>query len=345
MTSETTATVLVTGGNGYLGRWCVRHLLDSGYSVRTTVRSASKIPVLRSLFEGSERLSVYAADLRSDDGWKEAVTGCDYVLHVASPIPPREPKDPDELIVPARDGTLRVLRASFDGGVRRVVVTSSSGAVRNPGTGSSARPLTETDWADPGNPKLAAYNRSKLLAERAAWEYADDKGERKRLTVVNPGAIIGPLLGDHRPYSLQTIERLLAGSVPAIPRLGFGFVDVRDAADLHVRAMTSPEAAGQRFLGAGPFVWMADVATVLREELGARASRVPRRIAPDPLIRLLARFDRSIRPVVSELGQEYCYSTDKARRILSWTQRPARQSILDCARSILDQPAPDRARA
>jgi dihydroflavonol-4-reductase len=340
MNSGTSGTVLVTGGSGYLGRWCVRQLLDSGYPVRTTVRSASKIPALRTLFGDSQALSVYAGDLLHDDGWKEAVTGCDYVLHVASPIPPREPEHPDELIVPARDGTLRVLRASFDGGVRRVVVTSSSGAVRNPGTGSPARPLTETDWADPGNPKLGAYPRSKTLAERAAWEYADDHGERDRLTVVNPGTIIGPLLGDHRPYSLQTIDRLLAGSVPAVPRLGFGFVDVRDIADLHVRAMTTPEAAGQRFLAAGPFMWLADVATLLREELGARASRVPRRVAPDALVRLLARFDRSLRPVLGELGQEYAYSTDKARQVLNWEQRPARQSILDCARSILDQPAP-----
>lgn len=160
-------------------------------------------------------------------------------------------------------------------------------------------PLTETDWADPGNPKLSAYARSKLIAERAAWDYAERTAETGRLTVVNPGAIIGPLLGGHRSYSLQTVDRMLAGSVPAIPRLGFAFADVRDVADLHLRAMSSPEAAGQRFLGTGPSLWLAHVAAVLRQELGPRASRVPRRVAPDALVRLIARFDRSLRPVMA----------------------------------------------
>jgi dihydroflavonol-4-reductase len=329
-------TVLVTGGSGYLGRWCIRQLLEAGYLVRTTVRDASRIPDLRSHLGGPDRLPVVTADLRADDGWKRAVTGCDYVLHVASPFPPAQPKDPEELIVPARDGTLRVLKAALDAGVRRVVVTSSSAAVRNLGTPGAGRPLTETDWADPGNPKLSPYALSKTLAEHAAWDYAEQAGAADKLAVINPGAIIGPLLGDHRSYSIQTVERLLTGSAPAIPRLGYAFVDVRDAADLHIRAMTSPRAAGQRFLGTGSFTWMADIVEILREELGSRAAKVPRRIAPDGLIRLFARFDQSLKPVIGELGQESHYSAAKARQLLGWTPRPVRESILDCATSILD---------
>jgi dihydroflavonol-4-reductase len=318
------ASVLVTGGSGYLGRWCIRQLLESGYPVRTTVREAARIPEVRAQFGVPDRLSIVTADLRSDDGWKKAVNGCDYELHVASPFPHDQPEDPDELIVPARDGTLRVLEAAFDAGAHRVVVTSSSAAVRNPGAPGSGRPLTEADWADPANPKLSPYARSKTLAERAAWAYAEQNNATGQLTVINPGAIIGPLLGDHRSYSIQTVERLLTGSAPAIPRLGYAFVDVRDVADLHIRAMTNPRAAGQRFLGTGPFTWMADIAAVLREGLGARAAQVPKRIAPNALVRLIARFDQSLKPVVGELGPETRYSAEKAERMLGWSPRPDR---------------------
>jgi len=334
------ASVLVTGGSGYLARWCIRGLLDRGCTVRTTVRSRSGEAGLRSLFpaaEGGQRLRVFAADLLCDDGWKEAADGCDYVLHTASPFPPRQPENQDDLIIPARDGTLRVLRAALGSGVRRVVVTSSTAAVRNVGGPPPQRPLTEEDWADPGNQKMGPYARSKTIAERSAWEYAASAGAADRLTVVNPSAIIGPLLGRRRSYSLDAVERVLDGALPALPRLGFALVDVRDVAELHIRAMTAPAAAGQRLLGAGPFLWLADVAAILREELGAQASKVPTRRAPNALVRLISIFDPSVRPVVSELGQRSDYSTEKARTLLGWTPRPVRDSVLDCARSILDQ--------
>jgi len=334
------ATVLVTGGSGYLARWCIGGLLDRGFTVRTTVRNRSSEASLRSLFptaEGSGRLRVFAADLLRDDGWKEAADGCEYVLHVASPFPPREPKNPDDLIIPARDGTLRVLELAVASGARRVVVTSSTAAVRNVGGPPSQRPLTEEDWADPGNRKMGPYGRSKTIAERSAWDYADRVDATDRLTVVNPSAIIGPLLGRRRSFSLQTVERVLDGDLPALPRLGFALVDVRDVADLHIRAMTAPAAAGQRLLGAGPFLWLADIAAILREELGAQASKVPTRRAPNALVRVISTFDPSVRPVLNELGQRSDYSTDKARTLLGWTPRPVRESVLDCARSILGQ--------
>ena len=333
-------TVLVTGGSGYLARWCIRGLLGRGFTVETTVRSLSSEAGLRSLFPaagGGERLRVFAADLLSDDGWKEAADGCDYVLHTASPFPPQQPKNPDDLIIPARDGTLRVLKVAFGSGVRRVVVTSSTAAVRNVGGLSSQRPLTEEDWADPGNQKMGPYARSKAIAERSAWDYAASANAADRLTVVNPSAIIGPLLGRRRSYSLDAVERVLDGAMPALPRLGFALVDVRDVADLHIRAMTAPSAAGQRLLGAGPFLWLADIAVILREELGAQASKVPTRRAPDALVRVISVFDPSVRPVLNELGQRSDYSTQKARTLLGWMPRPVRESVLDCARSILDQ--------
>jgi dihydroflavonol-4-reductase len=325
-TADVSAPVLVTGGTGYLARWCIRQLLDRGYTVHATVRDLSREAGLRSLFPAANgSLRIFAADLLRDDGWKEAADGCGHVLHVASPLPPNEPKNADELIVPARDGTLRVLQAAFAAGARRVVVTSSSSAVRNSGVPGPGRPLTEDDWADLANPKLSAY--------------AKNTGTTDRLAVVAPGAIIGPLLGADRSYSLQTVERLLDGDMPALPRLGFALIDVRDEADLHIRAMTAPEAAGQRFLGTGEFLWLSDVAAILRGELGSQASKVPTRRAPNALVRLIALFDQGIRPVLPDLGQRFDYSTQKARTLLGWTPRPTRDAILDCARGILAERA------
>jgi dihydroflavonol-4-reductase len=330
--------VLVTGGTGYLARWCIRLLLERGYEVHTTVRDWSAEPELRSLCAGvgaAERLRVFPADLRRDEGWQQAAATCDFVLHVASPFPSVQPKDPDDLIEPARDGTLRVLGAAYAAGVRRVVVTSSSAAVRNAGVPGPGRPLTEDDWASLDNRRLIPYARSKVIAERAAWDYAAATGNIERLSVVNPGAILGPLLGSRRSSSLQAVERLLDGAMPAIPRLGFAFSDVRDTADLHLRAMTAPAAAGQRFLGTGPFLWLGEVAAILRAELGAQATKVPARQAPDMLVRLVTRLDPRARSVAAELGRRTDYSTEKARALLGWVPRPARETVLDCARSIL----------
>ena len=208
-------------------------------------------------------------------------SGCDYVLHVASPFPPQQPKDPDELIVPARDGTLRVLGPSLDAGVERIVVTSSVAAISGSGKPVHGRPLDEQDWSDPDNPKLSPYARSKTIAERAAWDFMRERGATEKLATVNPGAIIGPVLSDDRSFSLQAIERLLKG-MPGVPRIGFSFVDVRDVADLEIRAMTAPEAGGKRFVAVQTFQWMADLAAVLRDRLGEAAAKVPTRTVPEP---------------------------------------------------------------
>jgi dihydroflavonol-4-reductase len=256
---------------------------------------------------------------------------------VASPFPPAQPKDPGDLVVPARNGTLRVLGACLAAGVRRVVLTSSTAAVRYGGDTVPTRPLTEEDWTDPVNPRLTPYALSKTLAERAAWSLMHGSEATDRLTVVNPGTILGPVMSRHRSYSLQAIQRMLGG-MPAVPRLGFSFVDVRDVAALHVAAMTAPDAAGERFLAAGPFLWLSEVAQILRDRLGAGAAKMPRRTIPNPIARAMARFDPELRSVVSELGQEVTYSAEKAASRLGWSPRPIEQTIIDCAHSLQHHP-------
>ena len=337
MSEDPGQTVLVTGGSGFLGSWCVIELLRRGYAVRTTVRSLSREPQVRaavgSEVDPADRLTVLAADLTSDEGWPEAVEGCDYVLHVASPFPPKQPKDPGELIVPAREGTLRVLRASLDAGVKRVVVTSSVAAIRL-SEGAASRPLHEGDWTDPDSPGLTPYVRSKTIAEQAAWGFVRERGEEDRLAVVNPGAIVGPVLNDDLSYSLQMVQRLLDG-IPGMPRLGFSLVDVRDVADLELRAMTAPEAGGERFIATTEFLWMADVGRVLRERLGEAASKVPTRTVPNLLVRGMALFDPEIRSVVGGLGKRTELSSAKARESLGWSPRPVEDTIADTGESLI----------
>jgi nucleoside-diphosphate-sugar epimerase len=336
-------TVLVTGGSGFLGGWCLVELLQRGYRVRTTVRGLGREAEVRasvgSQVEVGDRLAVFAADLNADRGWAEAIEGCDYVLHVASPFPPAQPKDPDELIVPARDGTLRVLKACLAAGVKRIVVTSSVAAVRNadPDANSSGRELTEADWTNPDNQQLTPYTRSKTIAERAAWDFMRAQGAEDRLVTVQPGAIVGPVLGKDRSYSLQAVERMLNGGMPGLPRLGFSFIDVRDVAALEVGAMSAAEAGGQRLIAAASFLWLSEVAAILREQLGPDARKVPRRKVPDVVVRILARFDPEIRSVAGELGQKTTYSIENAKRRVGWAPRPVEETIVDCARSLLGQ--------
>jgi dihydroflavonol-4-reductase len=337
--AEANGTVLVTGGTGFLGGWCVASLLQRGYDVRTTVRDVKREQAVRDAVaaagaQDGTRLTVHAADLTADAGWAEAVGGCRYVLHVASPFPPVQPKDPDELIVPARDGALRVLGAALDAGVERVVMTSSIAAIRSDRESSPSAPYTEADWTDGDDASRTPYVRSKTLAEQAAWEQARAAGMEDRLATINPGAIIGPALNDDHSYSLQAIQRLVEG-MPAAPRLGFTFVDVRDVADLHILAMTSPAAGGERFISTDEFLWMPDVAAILRERLGEAARKVPTRTAPNLLIRAMAIFDPSIRSVLGDLGKRSWFSSEKARSTLGWTPRPVADSIEDCARSLL----------
>ncbi|HEY8083366.1 MAG TPA: aldehyde reductase [Solirubrobacterales bacterium] len=343
MAAEEAKTVLVTGGSGFVGGWCLVDLLRRGYRVRTTVRDLSREPEVRVGVEGQvsadDRLEFIAADLGADEGWGAAVKGCDYVLHVASPFPAVQPKDPDELIVPAREGTLRVLRAALDAGASRVVITSSVAAVGG-STSHSSVPLTEQSWTDADNPKLTPYTRSKTIAERAAWDLVKERGEIEKLAAVNPGAILGPVLSDAHSFSLELIGRLLKG-IPGTPRLGYSIVDVRDVADLQIRVMTAPEAGGERFIAVGEFKWMAEVAEVLRRRLGEAAPKVPKRAVPDFVVRAMGLFDPSVRSIVGQLGRRVEMSSEKARDRLGWEPRATEETIVDCAQSMLDARSPD----
>lgn len=331
-----TDRVLVTGGTGFVAVHCLAQLLQQGYTARTTVRSLSREADVRGMLEqaGADHtaLEVVQADLLSDDGWAEAVAGCAYVLHVASPFPAQPPKDPDELVRPAREGTLRVLRAAHAAGVRRVVLTSSYAAI---GYGHhDDRLYDENDWTDPDGPHVFPYELSKTLAERAAWAYAEETG--LELTTVNPVVILGPALGPDSSTSLDIVVRLLTGKVPGLPRLTFGLVDVRDVADLHLRAMTSPAAAGERFLAtSAETTSMVEVAAALRT-LGHAARKVPRRTVPDIGVKLAAVFDKQVRLVVPSLGRRNRASNRKAVELLGWSPRSAEESVVDTARSLID---------
>jgi dihydroflavonol-4-reductase len=274
------------------------------------------------------------ADLNSDAGWDTAAIGAKYVLHVASPVPVSDPKNDDELIRPARDGTLRALKAARDAGVKRVVMTSSISAIIY-GRGVREKPFTEEDWTDETNRSdTSPYDRAKTIAERAAWAWLAAEGGGLELVTVNPGLVLGPVLGSDFSASIEAIKKLMDGSIPALPRFGFNVVDVRDIARLHVLAMTTPEAAGQRFIGSGDFYWMSDVAKMLKQGLGDKAKKVPSIPVPDFVARIVALFDPIVRGRLFELGKRRPVSSEKARRMLGWTPRPVTETVLDTARSL-----------
>ena len=331
--------VLVTGGSGYIAGYCIAQLLKDGWQVRTTVRSLSREPDVRGTLAKiagvGGALSFVAADLNSDAGWPEAVRGCAYVLHVASPLPAGNPKSDDELVRPARDGALRVLRAARDAGVKRVVMTASTAAVAY-GHGGRTTPFTEADWSDETNlADSSAYERSKTIAERAAWDWLKREGHALELVTINPGAVLGPVLGPDFSASIEIVRRLMDGSLPGLPRFGWPLVDVRDIADLHIRAMMHPKAAGQRYIGAGPFYWMSDVARVLRARVPAASRRVPKRNLPNWLVRLSASFDPLVRSRLFELDKQRPVSSDKARAQLGWTPRSNDDAIAAAAESLV----------
>jgi dihydroflavonol-4-reductase len=330
--------VLVTGGSGFIGGHCVLRLLADGHEVRTTVRDLSRESEVRATLrsagaEPGDRLTFAAADLMADAGWMAAAADCEYVLHVASPFPANAPQHEDDLIRPAREGTLRVLRAARDAGCGRVVVTSSFAAIGY-GHPPRATPFDERDWTDTSQP-VSAYVRSKTLAERAAWDFVAKEGGSLELAVVNPVGVLGPVLGADYASSILLVRRMLDGEVPAVPRLMFGVVDVRDVADLHVRAMTSPAAKGERFLAVGgDFLTVAQAARSLKERLGPAGRHVRTRELPNWLVRLAARFSEEARAAVPELGKQKNATNEKARRLLGWAPRSPEDALVATGESL-----------
>jgi nucleoside-diphosphate-sugar epimerase len=337
---KTMSTVLVTGGSGFVGSHSILQLLAAGYRVRTTVRNMKREDEVRDLLrtggaEAGERLSFFAADLEKDAGWAEAVADCEFVLHVASPFPPNLPKHEDELIVPARDGALRVLRAARDAGVKRVVLTSSFAAIGY-GQKPQQAPFNETNWTDVTGEGVTAYVKSKTLAERAAWDFIAKEGGGLELSVVNPVGVFGPVLGPDFSTSILWVQRMMNGDLPGFPRLYFGVVDVRDVVDLHLRAMTHPAAKGERFLAvAGDFVSVLDLGKLLKNRMGAAARRVSTRQLPDWLVRLAAMWDPGVKQIVPELGKRKNGTSEKAVRMLGWAPRSAEEAIVATAESLV----------
>jgi nucleoside-diphosphate-sugar epimerase len=330
--------VLVTGGSGFVGSHVILQLLAAGHDVRTTIRSLKREETVRTMLKNAgvdpgRRLRFFAADLECDGGWPDAVAGCDYVIHVASPIPAAAPKTEDELIVPARDGALRVLEAARDAKVKRVVLTSSCGAIYY-GHPPQDAPFDDTSWTNIRG-EMSAYVRSKAIAERAAWDFMATEGGALELTAINPTGIFGPVLGKDSSSSIELVVRLLRG-MPGCPRIYFGVVDVRDVADLHVRAMTHPAAKGERFIAAsGGIMSMLDIAKVLRARLGDAAKRVPMRQLPNWLVRFAALFNPTVRATLPLLDNTRHATSAKAQRMLGWRPRSREDAIVATAESLM----------
>lgn len=329
--------VLVTGASGFIATHCILELLRKGYRVRGTVRSFKRQGEieagLRAHTELEGRLEFVEADLLRDEGWAEAVRGARFVLHVASPLPTAPPKDEMELIEPAREGALRVLRASSEAGVERVVLTSSLAAVTSGHKRKDGYTYTERDWSDLSRP-MGAYEKSKTLAERAAWNFVKDQGAME-LATINPGVVLGATLIPDYSMSAEFVGKLLRKDVPGCPNINVALADVRDVAAAHVAAMLTPDAAGKRFILAGKSTSMRDIAVVLRDEFGPRGYRVPTLPLPNILIRLVARFDKAVGLIVPELGMPTHVSSKRAEDLLGYRHRRLREMVVETAESLI----------
>lgn len=335
-----TTRVLVTGGSGFIGVHCIVQLLEAGHHVRTTLRNLDREGEVRAMVRtggvtSDAALSFIACDLGSDAGWREATQACDFVIHPASPTPAMQARNDDDFILPARDGVLRVLRASRDASVKRVVLTSAFGAVvygRSPASG----PYRETDWSSTER-SVPLYQRSKTLSELAAWDFIAREGGALELSVVNPVAVLGPVLGPDTSHSIGIIKQLMSGKLAGAPRVFSPYVDVRDVASLHLTAMTHPAARGERFIATAPGTWsVADVARVLRRRMGRHANRVATRELPSWFVRLLALRNPTAKMVLPHLDVVRETTSEKAARLLGWKPRVFEEAVVATAQSLVD---------
>ncbi len=340
-TEPSSTRVLVTGATSFIALHCILQLLEQGYRVRGTLRAASREePVRQTLAKyvnAGDRLEFARADLLQDDGWEQAVRGCESVLHVASPYPDKPPKREEDLIVPAREGTLRVLRAAARGGIKRIVLTSSTAAITAGHTGAG-NTFDERDWSNLEGDS-DAYSKSKTLAERAAWDFVAslESHQRLELAVINPAYVYGPYLDNHSSTSGELIRKLMRREVPGVARTVVNFADVRDVAAAHLAAMTTPQAAGQRFCCVADRCWMREIAVTLQTHFAGRGYRIPIRELPDFLVRLIALIDPSVRPAVPYLGKQVRISNERIKQVLGWQPRPREEAIIAMAESMIEQ--------
>jgi nucleoside-diphosphate-sugar epimerase len=341
MASTSDTTVLVTGASGFIAMHCVLALLEAGYRVRGTVRALSRGDAVRGALAAQAEvggLDLVEADLTRDDGWDDAVRGCKYVLHVASPLPRQPPKHEDDLIRPARDGALRVIRASAKAGVQRVVMTSSLAAVVYGHKRDGSEIYDESHWSIlDGEDRVGAYEKSKTIAERAAWELVEKlpQGEKVELVTINPGLVLGPLLNDDWGTSGEVVRKLMRREFPGCPDIGWAMVDVRDVAAAHVAAMTVPEAAGQRFICAVEHASMLEVAKILDARYRAKGYKIPTGKLPGFLMKAVAIFDKTARLAVQELGKRQDVDNSRIRQRLGWRPRSLETMVVDMADSMI----------
>jgi dihydroflavonol-4-reductase len=333
--------VLVTGASGYIAGNVILELIRQGYQVRGTLRSLGRAGQVLGWLERAhgaplgDSLAFVGCDLNKDEGWDDAMRGVAFVHHIASPVLNHAPKDEEEIIGPARDGTLRVLRAAERSGVARVVQTSSTAAITY-GTARPNRDYTEEDWTNPAHPDNSAYTRSKAIAERAAWDALRRGKSQLEWVAINPSVVLGKVFDKDTSPSLDVILKLLNRDFPGIPKMGWGMVDVRDVAELHVKAMLHPKAAGERFIVSENFYWLEDVARILREGEPMLAKRVPSMRLPSFAVKIAARFDPVVRAQQFELDRARVALAMKARDTFGWSPRPVRDAILQSARSLAE---------
>ena len=326
-------TTLLTGISGYTGLHCAKELFEEGHAVCGTVRSQAKGQEVRDTLAAASvdtaNLSFVELDLTTDRGWNDAAAGCDFVMHVASPFVIANPKNPQEMISPAVDGTLRALRAAKKAGVKRVVLTSSILSMMGSMKTGTFGP---TDWTDVDAPNVSTYTKSKTLAEKAAWDFirAQDCDTPMELTVIAPGGVFGPPLGHNiTGQSMSMLDQMLRGKVPMVPRTAFPMVDVRDVAKLHVQALTLPEVDGKRIIAASAEPnGFQSIAQFLKDQ-GYKGPST--RIAPNFLLRLMAKLDREAKGMIGLLGMNISADNFETRNLFNWTPIPFKQSVLETA--------------
>lgn len=331
--------VLLTGASGYIAKHVALQLLQAGYHVRGTVRDMGRADDIRAaltphISDIDTRLTFAQVDLTRDDGWSAALEGVDVLVHTASPFPINQPDNPDDLIRPAVDGTLRALRAAQAAGVARVVLTSSTAAISGSALPRGDVAFDETNWTDPEDPRISAYTKSKTLAELAAWDFVTRDAPDMKLTVINPGFVVGAPLDARFGSSVGVIARMLRRKDPMLPNFGFAAVDVQDVAELHVAVIDRPETYGQRIMAVDRFIWFTDMAQAIKAAYPAR--RIVTRVAPDFIVRLLARFDPAIRTIVPSLGRQDRYDNARAMATLGRGMRQVNKSVVATAGYLID---------